>query len=57
LNQSLAGVVWLQNIDSRDLVWKIFEWNILRRVGRYSARIATDKAKWLRVRSLLYRTY
>jgi hypothetical protein len=28
-------VVWLQNIDSRDLGWKIFGSNILQEILRY----------------------
>jgi hypothetical protein len=30
--------VWLQNIDSRDLVWKFFGLNILQRFERLSIR-------------------
>jgi hypothetical protein len=35
-NQRVAVDVPLQNIDSKDLGWKFFEWNILRGFERYS---------------------
>jgi hypothetical protein len=35
----------LQNIDSKDLGWKFFEWNILRRFGRYSAIWCVAKSR------------
>jgi hypothetical protein len=34
--ERFTGGIWRQIIDSRDLVAKIFEWNILRESGPYS---------------------